>query len=194
MALRDTHYESLNLHEDVVYTLDSRFGPSSSSNPLVIAIHPFFVPDSSFVDTYPQRANHFLRTYQGPVLILEEDIQVGNARIPRMDMTLERIHRFGTVPERYFVLTQAYDPTPRDLDWEGLFVLLDDLNVNNLMLMGGLNKKHKSANERGCLGYLRYRLRREGFDVTELPDLIFTPESFQSATRSRFESFVYSPL
>ena len=162
--------------------------------PLVVAVHPFFVRDHLFVDNYPLRADNFLRTYGGPVLILEEYVQVGHDRTPKMNQTLERIHRFGVVSERYCVLTGTSDPEPLDVEWNGLFDLLDQFESSEIMLMGGLNRTHLSANERGCLGYLRYKLRRECFDVTELPDLIFTPESLEPKLKSQFQSFVYNPF
>jgi len=195
MAFEQLPYsnDGLRHHEDMVYTFDSRI-VFDNVNPLVVAVHPFFIKDNSFVDNYPLRADHFLRNYQGPVFILEEDVSVGLERIPKIDQTLERIHRFGTVPERYFVMTEASDPEPQEVDWIALFDLLNHFKPSEIKLMGGLNRTHRSANERGCLGYLRYKLRREGFNVTELPDLIFTPESLESKLKIEFQSFVYNSL
>ena len=80
------------------------------------------------------------------------------------------------------------------MEWEGLFSILSDFETPGIMLMGGLLRTRRSVDERGCLGYLRYRLRKDRFNVVEIPELIFTPESFNLNLQEQFESFVYNPL
>ena len=111
--------------------------------------------------------DRFLQIHDGPIIITEMNDE------DRLLETIGRVHQKGIVPQRYFLPTHESDPEPRNVSWKQFYQFLSLFSAPEIFLAGGFLDKDPSPLERGCLGYTRYLLRRNGFRTRELEDLAY---------------------
>ena len=160
-----------NRHFSGIMTPDCSY-PSSGVEPVVF-MHPFFTeygpkPPEKYLGAnaqYMVRRNELFADHSGPLVVFESESY--------FDYLTDEITKIRGARNLYFVETLKDSPDPIfTSSWAEVYDFLR-LFKSGIRVAGGLIKDSEIPNDRGCLGYAMHLLRREGFSVDVMTDLIF---------------------
>jgi hypothetical protein len=135
---------------------------------VIIAMHPFFLPDCHLTTKYINDWDNLIKNYPGVMIIFEEK--------DKKRKLVNQLNSLNIEHDRLIIETVKMGPDPLKMSYNDFFKFLDNFNKRPFMLMGGYLNNNYEPLERGCLGHLahlldQHYLGENSYDI--IPGLTF---------------------